>query len=247
MLELRILSGLHRGAALPLDGDAIHIGSGDENDISLLDPGMPERAGVLVRSGQTAWLYYAGVSYEAGQCDAARVTLPAHGAAVGAGSRWFAGPVLVGCDREGSPWPVEPAPQNAPASGARRLSTRMKVGLAIVIATIVCCSIVAALGARITPAAIALPTAAPSAANDAISAPSTAAPVRVVKGTIYPSDAFAPPPFGIRSARGGPYSFLVTDDDHTLMPGSRWKAYTLERIEAGRAVFSGPRAAELHW
>ncbi len=246
MLELRILSGLHRGTALPVDGDAIHIGSGAENDISLLDPGMPERAGVLLRCGETAWLYYAGVSYEAGRCDAAREVLSGNGAPVGAGSRWFAGPVLIGCDDEGSPWPVEPMPRSAMPCVKRRLSMRVKIGLGIAAATIGCMSVVAALGARMTPAAFE-PQAASAAANVAVSAQSASATVRTVKGIVYPSDAFAPPPFGVRSARGGPYGFLVTDDDHILMPGSRWKSFTLERIESGRAIFSGPRAAELHW
>jgi hypothetical protein len=55
------------------------------------------------------------------------------------------------------------------------------------------------------------------------------------------------PPFAIRSASGGPYGFVVTEDGQVLMPGSRRQAFTLVRIEPGRAVFSGPYAAELTW
>ena len=57
MLELRILTGLHRGAALPLDGDAIRIGSAAENDVVLLDPGMPALACAIYRSEVSGWRY----------------------------------------------------------------------------------------------------------------------------------------------------------------------------------------------
>jgi type III secretion protein D len=45
MLELRILSGLHRGATLPLDDDGVVIGSDESAGVVLLDPGIePEHA-----------------------------------------------------------------------------------------------------------------------------------------------------------------------------------------------------------
>jgi hypothetical protein len=72
-------------------------------------------------------------------------------------------------------------------------------------------------------------------------------PPRVVKAAVYPIRTTDRPPFGIRSASGGPYGFIVTDDDRVLTPGSRWQAFTLVRIEPGRAVFTGPYAAELTW
>lgn len=71
--------------------------------------------------------------------------------------------------------------------------------------------------------------------------------VRVLTAAVYPNETRERPPFSIRSANGGPYGFIVTDDGQVLMPGSRWRAFTLVRIEPGRAVFTGPYAAELTW
>lgn len=260
MLELRILTGLHRGAALPLDGDTIRIGSGTDNDIALLDPGMPEHAGVLVRTvpspmsaepREMQWRYHAGSSARsrAGPTAAA----PFHGTPVVAGTRWFAGPVLLGCDEEDVPWPVESVPPHSVLPTTRGISARAKLSMAI-IAAITVASLAATLAARAVPTLAAKsftagPAAAGAAKPAASSAPgNTATPsVRAAKAIVYPSEAIARPTFGIRSASGGPYGFLVTDDGQTLIPGSRWKAFTLVRIEPDRAIFSGPHAAELRW
>ncbi|MCO7254507.1 type III secretion system inner membrane ring subunit SctD [Dickeya oryzae] len=43
MFELRVLTGLHRGAALPLSGTSWRIGSADEADMVLYDPGIREQ------------------------------------------------------------------------------------------------------------------------------------------------------------------------------------------------------------
>lgn len=43
MFELRVLTGLHRGAALPLSGASWRIGSADEADMVLYDPGIREQ------------------------------------------------------------------------------------------------------------------------------------------------------------------------------------------------------------
>ncbi|WCG81411.1 FHA domain-containing protein [Pectobacterium sp. A5351] len=40
MFELRVLTGLHRGAALPLCGNAWRIGAADDADLVLYDPGI---------------------------------------------------------------------------------------------------------------------------------------------------------------------------------------------------------------
>ncbi|MFB9241752.1 hypothetical protein IV454_18935 [Massilia antarctica] len=55
MLELRILNGLHRGATLPLDGQAINIGSGDEADVVMADHGIEADHALLAPHGD-AWL-----------------------------------------------------------------------------------------------------------------------------------------------------------------------------------------------
>ncbi len=54
MLELRILSGLHRGASLPLDDDTVVIGADDAADVVLLDPGI-ETTHASLRKTSTGW------------------------------------------------------------------------------------------------------------------------------------------------------------------------------------------------
>ena len=54
-LELRILSGLHRGASLPLGGERYVIGSSDDADVVLLDPGVADRHATLRHDGER-WL-----------------------------------------------------------------------------------------------------------------------------------------------------------------------------------------------
>jgi type III secretion protein D len=97
MLELRILTGLHRGAALPLEGDAIRLGSAAENDIVLLDPGMPEIACAIFRSEESGWRYRTSASARS-DGKAFDVFGATDSTALAPGARWFAGPVLVGCD-----------------------------------------------------------------------------------------------------------------------------------------------------
>lgn len=43
MNELRVISGLHRGVSLPLDGDVVIIGSSFDADIALVDPGITDQ------------------------------------------------------------------------------------------------------------------------------------------------------------------------------------------------------------
>ncbi|WP_028100958.1 FHA domain-containing protein [Pseudoduganella violaceinigra] len=54
-LELRILSGLHRGASLALGGEHYVIGASDDADVVLLDPGVAGRHAILRHDGQD-WL-----------------------------------------------------------------------------------------------------------------------------------------------------------------------------------------------
>lgn len=259
MLELRILTGLHRGAALPLEGDTICVGSAAGNDIVLLDPGMPEYAGILARDDEAHWRYRPGGAPQAPHGSAARAASPRNDIPLVNGARWFAGPVLLGSDEESSAWPVEPAPPIQRWAAARRESTRVKL-IAAATVTIAAAGLIVALAllaARTQPTgASRLSTAKPSTVGVAASAASpepwktqasAPKPVRVAQGMAYPNDTVARPPFAIRSAKGGPYGFLVTEDGGVLVPGSRWKAFTLVRIESGRAVFSGPYAAEVTW
>ncbi|RZI42204.1 hypothetical protein EGT07_13345 [Herbaspirillum sp. HC18] len=47
MFELRVLSGLHRGATLPLDGRPHVIGASEDADVVLVDPGIAEKHATL--------------------------------------------------------------------------------------------------------------------------------------------------------------------------------------------------------
>ena len=52
MHELRVLTGLHRGAALPLTGSQWWIGAAQDADLALYDPGIKDRHCQLNRSEQ---------------------------------------------------------------------------------------------------------------------------------------------------------------------------------------------------
>lgn len=66
--ELRILNGLHRGAALPLDGSPVTLGAGDEADVVLADHGIAADHALLERSGES-WVLSAtgGTVYAPGE------------------------------------------------------------------------------------------------------------------------------------------------------------------------------------
>ncbi|MBJ7311921.1 FHA domain-containing protein [Rugamonas sp. CCM 8940] len=55
MFELRVLNGLHRGAALPLDEQVLLIGASDDAGVVLVDPGVAERHASLSPNGD-GWL-----------------------------------------------------------------------------------------------------------------------------------------------------------------------------------------------
>lgn len=55
MFELRVLTGLHRGAALPLSGTSWRIGADDDADLVLYDPGVSARH-CLLEKQETGWL-----------------------------------------------------------------------------------------------------------------------------------------------------------------------------------------------
>jgi type III secretion protein D len=59
MHELRIVSGLHRGATLPLDDQPQVIGASDADDVVLVDPGIEAGHAMLSRNGSD-WLLSAG-------------------------------------------------------------------------------------------------------------------------------------------------------------------------------------------
>ncbi|MEA3119701.1 MAG: type secretion protein [Paraburkholderia sp.] len=248
MLELRILSGLHRGTALPLDGETIRLGSGTANDIVLTDPGMPEHAVVLSRCTGADAQVGAGEGWTLYQveCDAPAAT-------VASGMRVRVGPIVVAFAEEHEPWRSDAAPFGSrDRRAARRSATASLAGIAALLAALGAAAVlVLASGATNADRPVA-PTRAPSAseapnASEASGAAREPA-VRRIEAVVHPARAEPMrPPFGLTSVRGGTHGFVITDDGHVLVPGNVWREFTLERIEPRRIVFSGRHAAELPW
>lgn len=229
MLELRILSGLHRGVALPLDGDAIRLGSGAGNDVVLLDRGMPAHAATLRTADDGTWL----LSSCGG--DAPQTT-------VAANMQLHVGPVLVGFAEEDEPWPASVA-TSMPATPERRANGT--------VAWIACfAGLAVLLGLAASFGLVSQHRQDPGSTQKAASrgSPHAAPAVRTVDAVVHPAPLESVrPPFGVRSVRGGTHGFVVTDDGRVLIPGNTWRQFTLVRIEPGRLVFSGPQPAELPW
>lgn len=227
MLELRILSGLHRGAAFPLDGETIRLGSGSDNDLVLCDPAMPAHAGTLLRGVDDIWSFRA--------CGTGKAACPV---LVSAGAHLAIGPVWAGIADELAPWDEGPA-LSSPASRA---------SLRTLIVELAC----VAAGAAILLGA-ALLWMRPTPDKHVAEAPTTHAPaapraIRTVEAFVYPPPTpVARAPLDLQSVRHGRHGFVVTREGQVLAPGYRWRDYTLQRIEPHKIVFSGSRVAELAW
>ncbi|AIY39668.1 hypothetical protein LT85_0508 [Collimonas arenae] len=89
--ELRILSGLHRGATLPLDDQPLTIGCSESADVVLVDPGMADHHATLSRS-DAGWLLSAdgGLLYSAVGEQAQKVLDLTPGECVCLGHVWLA-------------------------------------------------------------------------------------------------------------------------------------------------------------
>ena len=234
MLELRILSGLHRGAAFPFDGETIRLGSSPDNDLVLCDPGMPRHAATFSRSVDGAWSFRASATGAA-----ARPIL------VSAGTHLAVGPVSVGIVDEFAPWDAEPGLLNAEGNGEPRTMSRMLHPLIVELACVAAAAAIllaaAFLWTRFTPDA--RPSA--TATGDEKAAPHAAEPVEAF---VYPpTTAIASAPLAVLSVRQGRHGFVVTREGQVLAPGYRWRDYTLQRIEPHRIVFSGTGMAEFAW
>lgn len=110
-LELRILNGLHRGASLPLDEQPQMIGSGDDADVVLVDPGIEPRHAVLrLAAGSWSLLALDGIVRGAADDVAADQPQLAPGDCARVGRIWLT------VAAPGTPWqdpPADPPPQAA--------------------------------------------------------------------------------------------------------------------------------------
>lgn len=144
-LELRILSGLHRGASLPLGGERYVIGASEDADVVLLDPGVADRHAMLRHDGERWLLAALEGSVRARDSDAEReehVLAPGDSACIGAvwvcvsdvSAPWMEPPSAPSAGASGTDSArARPAPQEAPpavAKAGKRRSRAMWVPLA---------------------------------------------------------------------------------------------------------------------
>ncbi|WUR13066.1 FHA domain-containing protein [[Empedobacter] haloabium] len=112
-LELRILNGLHRGASLPLDEQPQLIGSGDDADVVLVDPGIEPRHAVLRLDG-SGWSLL-GLD---GIVRGAAADVPADQPQLAPGACARVGRIWLTVTAPDTPWqdpPADPPPQAAQA------------------------------------------------------------------------------------------------------------------------------------
>lgn len=136
MFELRVLSGLHRGAALPLVGGHWHVGACDEADLALYDPGVCARH-VGLRCVDGRWSVEAEegpLCDEQGQRQALIANL-SPGVPFAVGAIWLC---VVAADQL---WPeetAETAPETAavPRQTAPRPSLAKRLGIAAAVITL---------------------------------------------------------------------------------------------------------------
>lgn len=111
--ELRILSGLHRGASLPLGGERYVIGASDDADVVLLDPGVESRHATLRHDGERWLLAPLEGSVRSPNSDAELeeyVLAPGSSARIGA--------VWVNVSDASAPWTEPPATLSGSVAGA---------------------------------------------------------------------------------------------------------------------------------
>ncbi|KQZ44745.1 FHA domain-containing protein [Duganella sp. Root1480D1] len=112
-LELRILSGLHRGASLPLGGERYVIGASDDADVVLLDPGVAGRHATLRHDGDRWLLAALEGSVRSADSDTEQeehVLAPGDCARIGA--------VWIGISEAAAPWMEPPQPPAGAAAAA---------------------------------------------------------------------------------------------------------------------------------
>lgn len=115
MLELRILSGYHRGATLPLGAEPLAIGGSEDADVVLADPGLAGHHARLAPDGG-AWVLEpvdGPVRGDADNAEQERIAL-------GDGGFARVGPIWLTVCAAASPWqdpppaPADPAPPAEP-------------------------------------------------------------------------------------------------------------------------------------
>jgi len=114
MFELRVLNGYHRGATLPLNEGAYIVGSAEQADVVLADPGVLARHASVHWSG-SAWMLQA----LDGGIRNALDNQPRDSLSLAPGDAARVGQIWLAVARQGSAWQEPPPePQDVPAPPA---------------------------------------------------------------------------------------------------------------------------------
>lgn len=105
MFELRVLTGLHRGAALPLCGNAWRIGAADDADLVLYDPGIAPYHSQLEKTAD-GWTLN---SQDGAVCDAEGHTVEQI-ESLPPGTPFVLGQIWLCIVAADTPWPEENEP-----------------------------------------------------------------------------------------------------------------------------------------
>lgn len=164
MFELRVLDGLHQGAALPLFGEQWSIGAHAEADLVLSDPGIAEQHAVLRLVGST-W----SVQAQAGLLQDAKGQVVAQITALAVGEQFGVGAIGLYVALADQPWPEAPvpatpakvtakqAPQTLKLSALGHTQQKRLISVVLVVAVIIMVVGIASTGER-DPQASLMPT-----------------------------------------------------------------------------------------
>lgn len=121
MFELRILNGLHRGATLPLEDGRLALGSSEEADVVLVDPGIEAtHARILFTEG--TWQ----LQSEEGDVRSAEHNQPVASLSLQAGDFARVGSIWITVTDADAPWSaLPPEPTDAPQETQAEASDEM--------------------------------------------------------------------------------------------------------------------------
>jgi len=122
MFELRVLDGLHQGAALPLFGEQWSIGAHADADLVLSDPGIAEQHALLRLAGST-W----SVQAQAGLLQDAKEQVVAQITHLALGEQFAVGVIRLYVALADQPWPEAPAPATPAKVMAKATSMTLKL------------------------------------------------------------------------------------------------------------------------
>ncbi|SDV04704.1 FHA domain-containing protein [Pseudomonas mucidolens] len=143
MFELRVLTGLHQGAALPLFGEQWSIGASQDADLALYDPGISERH-VQLRCAAGRWSVQAEQGLLQDDTGQPQAQIPD----LGTNTLFSIAQVRLYVADADQPWPQLPTPASTPAidvedypqsppSSAPTLRHKRFMGIAALVALVI--------------------------------------------------------------------------------------------------------------